>query len=188
VGSGFLNVDQSRANALADVFDRFEKHQVKKHDRESGDERGRPVMPAHPRETWCESDDAEKAEQDDDGVEAGALPIATAEVQPHSKFIEGERHAKTVEERAKLTHPIARPGCEDEQTTNRGEEKDAVKRARARLFNSMKLFKSSPEGSILIASRPSVKSIWTESAPFVRQERTSFSCSRRRSSMNAFRE
>ena len=51
-------------------------------------------------------------------------------------------------------------------------------RASARLFRSMKLCRSSPDGSIFIARRPSVKSIWTLWAPFARQRRISVSCSR----------
>ena len=42
----------------------------------------------------------------------------------------------------------------------------AENRDSARLFRSMKLWRRCPEGSILTASRPSVKSIWTLCAPF----------------------
>ena len=54
----------------------------------------------------------------------------------------------------------------------------AEKRDSARLFRSMKLCSSLPEGSIFIASRPSVKSICTLCAPFAKQRRISVSCSR----------
>ena len=60
-------------------------------------------------------------------------------------------------------------------------------RPRAKLFRSMKLDSSSPDGSILSAKRPSVKSICTEAAPFARQRRISVTCSVSKSSMKASR-
>ena len=73
-----------------------------------------------------EGDDAEEAEQDDDGVEAGALPVAAAKVQPHSEFVESERHPKAVEQRTDLAHPVGRLRHEDEDAADRGEKEDAV--------------------------------------------------------------
>lgn len=39
------------------------------------------MMRAHPGHRRSEGDDAEETEQDDDGVEAGALPITAAKMQ-----------------------------------------------------------------------------------------------------------
>src|SRR5580700_6067875 len=52
----------------------------------------------------------------------------------------------------------------------------------------MKLLSSEPEGSILTARRPSVKSICNLDAPFARHPRISFLCSSSKSSMNCSRE
>src|ERR1700730_9507202 len=52
----------------------------------------------------------------------------------------------------------------------------------------MKLLSSDPDGSILTAKRPSVKSIWTLCAPFAKHPRISFSCSLSKSLMNSSRE
>jgi len=123
---GFLNVEQAWADPFPDILDRLEKHEVEDHDRERGNGGGRPVMRAHACDAWGEGDDAEEAEQDNDGIKAGALPVAATEMQPHPEFIEGERHAEPVEERAELAHAIARPRGKDEQPANRGEKKDSV--------------------------------------------------------------
>ena len=79
---------------FSEILDRFKKHLVKDHACERGNDRGCPMMGAHAREAGREGDDAEEAEQDNDSVETGALPVAAAEVQPHLEFIEGERHAR----------------------------------------------------------------------------------------------
>src|SRR5712691_843890 len=84
------------------------------------------MVRAHPRQRGSEGDDAEEAKQDDDGVEAGALPVTAAEMEPHPEFIESERHAEAVKQRADFAYPIAWPGDEDEQAADRGEEKDSV--------------------------------------------------------------
>jgi hypothetical protein len=122
----FFDVDQSRPNPVADIGDRFEKHEIKARDGHEGDGGGRPMVRAHPRHRRREGDDAKQTEENDDGVEAGALPIAAAEMEPHPEFVEGQRHAEAVKQRADFAHPLARLSGEDEQSANGGEKEDSV--------------------------------------------------------------
>ena len=110
----FFDVDQSRPNSIADIGDRFEKHEIKARDGHEGDGGGRPMVRAHPRHRRREGDHAEKTQKDDDGVEAGALPITTAEMQPHTEFVESERHPEAVKQRADFAHPLTGARGEDE--------------------------------------------------------------------------
>ena len=62
---------------------------------------------------------------DDDGVHAGALPIAAAEMQPHAEFIEGQAHAEAVKQGGDV-RGAADGASEHAETRDGGEQKDAV--------------------------------------------------------------
>jgi hypothetical protein len=63
--------------------------------------------------------------EDDDGVHAGALPVAAAEVQPHAEFIEGEAHGDAVEQGGEVGG-AADGTAEDAVAGDGGEQEDAV--------------------------------------------------------------
>src|SRR5437588_2217733 len=72
-----------------------------------------------------EGDQDENAEHNDDAIEAGALPVATAEVQPHAELIEGQTHGQAVEQRADSLVAKVERG-EEENSGDGGEQEDAV--------------------------------------------------------------
>lgn len=49
-------------------------------------------------ERMGEGDQPEQGGDDDDGIDAGSLPVTSAEVQPHTEFIEGKPHGDAVED------------------------------------------------------------------------------------------
>ncbi len=52
------------------------------------------MVRADPLPAWQKGQHSENAEQHDDGIEACALPITPAQMQPHAEFIKGQRHAE----------------------------------------------------------------------------------------------
>src|SRR5438309_8941308 len=68
------------------------------------------MMYADSLPTWQKGQHSENAEQHDDGIEACALPITPAQMQPHAKFIKGQRHANAVKECAHASLFVVQPG------------------------------------------------------------------------------
>src|SRR5262249_16180213 len=83
-------------------------------------------MRAHARETGREGNHTKEAEQNDDGVEAGALPVASTEMQPHSELVESKRHANAIEQRTDLAQLRTRPAIKEQQAADRRKKKDTV--------------------------------------------------------------
>src|SRR2546423_15715617 len=72
-----------------------------------------------------ERDEAEGSQHHDDRIETGALPVAAAEVKPHSKFIKRKRHRKPVEQGPEAAS-FAWPRCEKKNGGGEREKKDSV--------------------------------------------------------------
>src|SRR6476660_1464086 len=68
---------------------------------------------------------SENAEQYDDGIEACALPITPAQMQPHAEFIKGQRHAYAVSKCAHASLLIVQPG-KMKKSGDRGEQENPV--------------------------------------------------------------
>ena len=82
-------------------------------------------MRAKTLERGSEGEHAKEAGHDDDGIEAGALPIAAAEVQPHAELIKGKREAEAVGHGAPPALAVA--DLEEKENSGDGaEKKDAV--------------------------------------------------------------
>ena len=82
---------------------RFDQQHAKRRHGQEHDRADREMMSAQlpPRRRECEQ--AKRTQDNDHGVETCALPVAAAEMQPHSKFIKGQRHAQAIDHRAKTS-------------------------------------------------------------------------------------
>ena len=83
------------------------------------------MMEADPLPAWQKSQHSKNAEQHDDGIEACALPITPAQMQPHAEFIKGQRHADAVNECAHASLFVVQPG-KKQNSGDRGKQENAV--------------------------------------------------------------
>jgi len=83
------------------------------------------MMEADPLPTGQKSQHSENAEQHDNGIEACALPITPAQMQPHAEFIKGQRHANSVSKCAHAPLLFVQPG-KKQNSGDRGEQKNPV--------------------------------------------------------------
>ena len=84
------------------------------------------MMRAHPGQSRHESDPAEDGKENDDSIEAAALPVAAAKMQPHAKLIEGKRHAEAVENGAEFAHCIGSVCVKNQESADGRKNEDAV--------------------------------------------------------------
>src|SRR5438045_9067522 len=83
------------------------------------------MMDADPLPARQKGQHPENAEQHDDGIEACALPITPAQMQPHAEFIKGQRHTNAVSECAHAPLFIVQPG-KKQNSSDRGEQENPV--------------------------------------------------------------
>jgi hypothetical protein len=71
------------------------------HDEEDHDD----MTHVHSLDIWSEREQAEHSRACDNRIVAGALPIASSQMQPHPKFIKGERQADAIHRRSNASGP-----------------------------------------------------------------------------------
>src|SRR4051794_36551865 len=79
-GPCFLDLDHAWHDHFVRVAERFKQDQVERRGDHEKSTAGDEVMSAHSFPAGGEGDQSENGKQDDDGVEAGALPVAAAKV------------------------------------------------------------------------------------------------------------
>ena len=73
----------------------------------------------------AESNQRKDGDHDDDGINAGALPVTAAQVQPHSKLVEGEGHGHAVQNGGDIGREPHRT-AEQRVPADPSQQKDAV--------------------------------------------------------------
>lgn len=123
--SAFLDLHQDRRIFFIDVLKRLEEQKVKRCHYDKEETCSAIVMGPQAFPSRKERDQSENAQHHDNAVEARALPVASAEVQPHPELIERETHGEPVKQRADALLPQAQRR-EKQNGGNGGEQKDPV--------------------------------------------------------------
>jgi len=125
LGPALLHLDQTRHQLVVRVAQRSKKQEIKTRHRCEQETAHNKMMRVEPLPARQKRQQAKDAQQNNHGIEACPLPIAAAEMQPHSELVEGQGHAQSVKKSADTALGVVQ-FCEKQNTRDRSQQKNAV--------------------------------------------------------------